>query len=139
MQAKMKIDAAVDKALSGTTMRPRPLFDESPFPLVTSNVDVAIDHAMAFKKFREEERAWFEELLASPHVQAVLKIPTGEPIFVLRAQDKLSVRTINQWLILAGPGGIEDVNNRKFLQAMEDYRQFKEWQKNNPDKVKIPD
>lgn len=47
--------------------------------------------------FREEERTWFEELLAHPHVKYVMHIPPDEPIFVLRAQDKFAIDAILRW------------------------------------------
>ena len=79
---------------------------------------------------------WYEELLASPHVQAVLHIPEDEPIFVLRAQDALVQPTINAWLKIAEHN---KVNLEKIKAVKHDYEMALEWQRNNPTKVKIPD
>lgn len=68
-------------------MKPRPVF--KPTYNNASKLDEQAIFKHEFSVFREEERAWFEELLASLHVQAVLHIPEDEPIFVLRAKDVL--------------------------------------------------
>lgn len=60
--------------------------------------------------------SFIAELFGNEHVHEVLKIPSDEPIFVLRAQDKFSLGSIYKW-----QGDVAD------------------WQRANPDKVKIPD
>lgn len=54
-------------------MRARPVFECSPY---------AEDFITQLRAFREDERAWFEEVVANPNVQEVLRIPADEPIFV---------------------------------------------------------
>ncbi len=108
---------------------PRPIYDEKKFG------NDWVSQAKYLSEFREEERAWFERLLASTHVQAVLHIPEDEPIFVLRAQDAFVQPTLKCWLDLAHPL----VTVKKFAAAFNDLKDILQWQRNNPTKVKIPD
>lgn len=110
-------------------MRPRPVFNP------TNHGSGWVDEAKALSEFREEERAWFEEVLMHPLTQAALKIPEDEPIFVLRAQDKYALDTVWYWLQSVPT----DINTNKLLNAANDYQAMQEWQKKNPDRVKVPD
>src|SRR5207253_6629992 len=83
-------------------MRPRPTFTPTGY-------ENSPQYIVELDNFREEERAWFEELLANPHVQSVLKIPEDEPIFVLRAKDKFTPRTVRKWIEMI----VQDVGNGK--------------------------
>lgn len=87
------------------------------------------------KKFREEERAWFEKLAAHPHVQIAMQIPADEPVFWVRSQDMFSAETVNFWLSSAQ----RHVSIEKFKSAVMDYQAMLEWQQRNQDKTKIPD
>lgn len=56
--------------------------------------------------------------------------------FCLKATDKFAVRTINTWLGDASRAGVSDA---KLKSAMKHRNAIREWQKANPDKVKVPD
>ena len=73
--------------------------------------------------------------LSHPHVAAIAHIPGNEPIFVLRAQDKFAIEVVEYWCVLAG----REISNIKMKKALDDRNTMVEWQKQNPDKVKIPD
>lgn len=74
-------------------------------------------------------------------VKKLLGIPKDEPIFVLRAQDKLAVPTIARYRTFAD--SIEHPEDRRadewFASLDEDTAKFTEWQRENADKVKLPD
>lgn len=107
-------------------MRPRP-----EFPSVSpEDVD-----AGQWEHFKNEEREWFEELLAHPHVQEVMKIPADEPIFVLRAQDINAPDAVEYWLSESQ----RVVTPDKFQRAAERYKEILEWQNVEPTRAKIPD
>jgi len=77
-------------------------------------------------------------------IKKELGIPQEEPIFILRAQDALSVPTIQRYANFAAaveatvdrpePFSQEWLNNKD--KVIED---FASWQHANPDKVKLPD
>ena len=79
--------------------------------------------------------AWYSELESHPHVQEVMKIPSREPIFVLRSQDVFAPETVDYWLqvsrVTAGPD--------KFQSAAQRYKEMLEWQNTEPTRAKIPD
>lgn len=114
-------------------MRQRPIAPELPHL-----------HPEEMAKFREEERAWFEELLASPHVQAVMNIPTDEPIFILRGQDKFAVDAIQYWQVKAARMRVEQdaathCSDEKIEAAGRHLQLIADWQRDNPERVKVPD
>lgn len=109
-------------------MRARPVFECSPY---------AEDFIMQLRAFREDERAWFEEVVANPNVQEVMKIPADEPIFVVRAQDKHASGVVTHWLLVAdGNGGI---SNEKYNRVGSIRTAIDNWQALNYAKVKQPD
>ena len=61
---------------------------------------------------------------------------TDEPIFVIRAQDELSLDLLNHYAYMCGANGVDD----EFIDAIDErIVEFEEWQDANPDKVKLPD
>lgn len=89
-------------------------------------------------------------------VREILGITPGEPIFVLRAQDELSTPTIDEYHYLAEDNGRPE----EFVDAIRGYERDKEtgkhkrprveiedtvfdrfvkWQREHPEKVKLPD
>lgn len=64
------------------------------------------------------------------------KTAIDEPVFVLRAQDKLAPDLIDSWA-----RRIEAIRGRskKTIEALELAQDMKDWQRTHPDKVKIPD
>lgn len=75
-------------------------------------------------------------------IKELLQIPLDEPIFIFRAQDRFTPRTLryykediyDQTVVSANPQQrewLEDLTRR--------YAEFKEWQHNNRGKVKRPD
>lgn len=67
-------------------------------------------------------------------IRDLLDIPEGEPLFIIRAQDKLAVPAITSYRIHA----IEAECPNAFLDNLiEVSQEFQEWQSRNP--VKTPD
>ncbi len=59
-----------------------------------------------------------------------------EPIFTVRAQDKLSRSVLHFWIMrLVDEGG----DPEKVAKGVAHLRAIEAWQKANPDRVKIPD
>lgn len=71
--------------------------------------------------------------------QHILEKVSGsdEPIFILRAKDLLSVPTIVKYLNLYGEFMPSDVTFE--ASVVNTIEGFKQWQKDNPDKVRWPD
>jgi len=59
----------------------------------------------------------------------------GIPIFVLTAKDKKSVKAIKAYGLACFP----ECSIRHILTVFRKDWEFREWQKANPDKVKLPD
>jgi hypothetical protein len=71
-----------------------------------------------------------------PEVKKLLGIPEDEPIFIIRAQDDVSIEAIAKYAGLAEKAGV----NPNFLSGLVDVQlQFGEWRRVNREKVKIPD
>lgn len=62
---------------------------------------------------------------------------SGEPFFVLRAKDLLSVPAIKQYLNSLSDYEGDDPTH--VMQVAEILQQFKTWQRANADKVRLPD
>lgn len=66
---------------------------------------------------------------------------TDEPVFVLRAQDKLAVQTIARYRNFAAQ--IEEEESQRseeFFTVLDNVLEaFTDWQRENADKVKLPD
>lgn len=60
----------------------------------------------------------------------------GEPVFILRAQDKIAPDVIDAWLDMAAH---HDAPSEKLDDAERILAEFREWQEANPGKVKVPD
>jgi hypothetical protein len=109
-------------------MRPRPQPPRGQYPDAEARRN-------AFRAYEQDKNAWFEELLADPRVQRIIDIPNKGPIFILDARDIEAPTAIDFWLQISQ----RTVSVEKFGRAAKDYQEMLEWQKNNPDKVKIPD
>jgi hypothetical protein len=71
-----------------------------------------------------------------PEIKKLLDIPEDEPIFILRAQDKAALPTLIDYEDEADHKGASD----EFYNSLEPiYEDFRKWQADNPDKVKVPD
>ena len=64
------------------------------------------------------------------------KIPDDEPAFTLRAQDKLSRDVVEFWIHQARA---HNVAHEKIAAAVEHLDDIERWQRDNPDRVKLPD
>ena len=60
----------------------------------------------------------------------------GEPVFVIRAQDRLAVDAISAWIGLARAAGIF---GNKLQRATDVRAEVARWQRMSRDKVKDPD
>jgi len=60
----------------------------------------------------------------------------NEPVFVVRAQDKLSIVAINMYCLAAY---FSDISTEQLTEIYKIREDFQKWQKENPDKVKMPD
>lgn len=72
-----------------------------------------------------------------PQVKQLLGIQEDEPIFILRAQDIVTVSTIHAYAMYAKEAGQEDEAWLEHVRA--DASEFSEWQAENADRVKLPD
>lgn len=72
-------------------------------------------------------------------VKDALGIPEDEPIFILRAQDTLSVPAIARYAILAQELEMDKPDDAWFRHIDEIQAQFSQWQTSHANKVKIPD
>ncbi len=64
------------------------------------------------------------------------KIPEDEPVFLLRAQDKVAPMVVEIWSLAAElSGASEDIVEAAFEHA----DLMRVWQSKNPTKVKVPD
>ena len=59
-----------------------------------------------------------------------------EPVFVLRAQDKLAVFAISKYYQKSVAEGCD---KKHILEIEKIYNDFFKWRRNNPDKIKLPD
>jgi hypothetical protein len=59
----------------------------------------------------------------------------GEPVFIIRAQDKLSVDAISGYKSLVWKKNIRNIVKR----INDSIREFREWRKNNKNRVRLPD
>ena len=60
----------------------------------------------------------------------------GEPVFILRAQDLVSLVAIDEYGGACDEAGVSDDH---LVAIAEVYKDFDEWQENNSDKTKLPD
>lgn len=58
----------------------------------------------------------------------------GEPVFIIRAQDKLAIKALSHYSGLA-----REVNAHNFYRTNKAIAQFEQWQQANEAKVRIPD
>lgn len=73
-------------------------------------------------------------------IHELLGVPSDEPIFILRAQDKFSVPTIYRYKDIAHNGTPIGDESEKWVAELELFiTDFVIWQRNNRDKVKVPD
>lgn len=74
-------------------------------------------------------------------IKDLLDIPAEEPIFILRAQDKFSLETIADYLYnVVNSTPIGDKNMETWYDNVKSVGQkFLNWQRENRDKVKVPD
>jgi len=63
------------------------------------------------------------------------RLHSGEPYFILRAQDKLSVGMLRVYASLVG----FDRNHKLKAEVNAIAEEFEEWQRNNKNVVKAPD
>lgn len=59
-----------------------------------------------------------------------------EPVFVLRAQDKLAIETLGAWIAAALRDGVPMEKAKAAYDHLIDIRR---WQAEHPDRVKLPD
>lgn len=88
----------------------------------------------------EADRAVFRDALTVTLERfddpSLLKLREGEPIFVLRAQDRVAPHTIDLW---AAAAGSFDAPHPKLLAAVTRAGEMRLWQEQHPQAVKIPD
>lgn len=61
----------------------------------------------------------------------------NEPVFVLRAQDLLSMCALSAYVNAAAVNG--EISSEQYEELSTIYNQFQDWQDNNSNLVKIPD
>jgi len=60
----------------------------------------------------------------------------GEPVFILRAQDKIAPSIIRDWARSASEAGTPKERTDDACTVAD---RFEQWQRDNPDRVKVPD
>jgi hypothetical protein len=76
------------------------------------------------------------------YIHSLLGIPANEPIFILRAQDRLSVATIVEYRRFYTQRMLLDhqVPEEQFVANLDEViSDFIDWQQRNPGFVKLPD
>lgn len=76
-------------------------------------------------------------MLKADLIKYLAKIPDDEPLFLLRAQDALGVKTVNDWAAHAMNSG--QVSGEKVNGAMNVGMAMGDWQRAHPERVKMPD
>lgn len=71
-----------------------------------------------------------------PNPSAIWYIENEEPTFTFRAQDILSVLVLDEYARLLER---YDPASEKLAHVVEEINKFREWQRSNPGKVKLPD
>lgn len=64
------------------------------------------------------------------------KVAEDEPVFILRGQDKLALRVIETWITNAASAGVPASKIARAQQHFDDVARF---QKQHPNRVKLPD
>lgn len=72
-------------------------------------------------------------------IKKLLDIPPDEPIFIIRAQDKFSIRAIRYYRDLVRDGTRIKTDPEWKEQVGSVINKFIHWQSNNRNKVKVPD
>lgn len=67
--------------------------------------------------------------------RCLAKVADDEPIFVLRAQDRTSIHTIQKWM----EGARETLTPEHVTEVRNCIDEFAHWQAVNPSRVKAPD
>ena len=66
----------------------------------------------------------------------------GEPVFILRAQDKFFVPLVRLWVELVEMDTAQPIServSRKIMEAIEIANKALDWQETHRDRVKVPD
>ena len=73
-------------------------------------------------------------------IHELLGVPSNEPIFIIRAQDKFSIATLSAYKDVAHVGTIIGEESEEWIEDLGSIRNdFINWQRDNRDKVKVPD
>lgn len=72
-------------------------------------------------------------------IKELLEIPVNEPIFIIRAQDKYSIKTIKEYMDIVQDHTAIGQMRDWFAQVGSIINDFLNWQRDNRDKVKVPD
>lgn len=84
-----------------------------------------------------EEKPTREWIPCTKHDDPCLaKADDDEPLFVLRAQDEMAPLIVERWANLAQANGasVNKCHNARKIAA-----QMRDWQREHPDRVKLPD
>jgi hypothetical protein len=67
-------------------------------------------------------------------------IPADEPVFILRAQDALAIQTIARYQTFAHALDGTSARAPEFVSSLDEVMaDFRSWQSDNPDALKLPD
>jgi hypothetical protein len=64
------------------------------------------------------------------------KIPDDEPVFVIRGKDLLALKAVGAWIESTRNS---EVPKDKIDRAQEHYQEIKQFQKDHPERCKMPD
>lgn len=76
-------------------------------------------------------------MLKADAIKYLEKLHPDEPVFILRSQDQLAPKAVCDWAnraLSSGKVPVEKING-----AIADEMAMENWQRVNPDKVKLPD
>lgn len=60
----------------------------------------------------------------------------NEPVFVMRAQDILSIVGLSAYIATAST---HDMSSQQYEELLKLFEEFEEWWENNPENMKLPD
>jgi hypothetical protein len=76
----------------------------------------------------------------SLEIKKLLEVPSDEPIFIFRAQDKFSVETLRTYKSIAHNRTIIGEESETWVDDLGSIiNDFINWQRDHPDKIKVPD
>lgn len=84
----------------------------------------------------DNQESEFSEVLDQLDEAGILKFPEDEPLFVLRGQDQLAPQAVHNYSSICAANAVDPEQQAAVHTALAN---FKVWQRDNPNSVKLPD